>query len=229
MELLENLRQELKNNIDEKTLANGQHFFKESIRSYGVSVPAVNKISKAFFLPLEESGKPAVFALCETLWESGFLEEAFIACNWSYAVHSQYEPDDFQVFKRWIDHYVTNWATCDTLCNHTVGTFIEMYPVFIQELKAFALSQNRWMRRVAAVTLIIPARKGLFHDTIFDIASLLLEDKDDLVQKGYGWLLKAAADADRQSVFEFVQSHKTKMPRTALPSAGGISYYPISD
>ena len=216
MELLESLRQELKNNVDEKTLSTGQHFFKEAIRTYGVSVPAVNKISKTFFRSLEKSGKPAVFALCDTLWESGYLEEAFVACNWSYAVHTQYEPDDFRVFEKWIAHYVTNWATCDTLCNHTVGTFMEMYPGFAQELKTFALSPNRWMRRAAAVTLIIPARKGLFHDDIFDIALLLLEDKDDLVQKGYGWLLKAAADADRQSVFEFVQSHKTKMPRTAL-------------
>lgn len=110
MELLESLRQELKNNVDEKTQSSGQHFFKEAICAYGVSVPAVNKISKTFFRSLEKSGKPAVFALCDTLWESGYLEEAFVACNWSYAVHTQYEPDDFRVFEKWIARYVTNWV-----------------------------------------------------------------------------------------------------------------------
>jgi 3-methyladenine DNA glycosylase AlkD len=68
-----------------------------------------------------------------------------------------------------------------------------MYPEFIEELKKFAVSENRWMRRAAAVSLIIPARKGMFLDDIFRISDILLEDKDDLVQKGYGWMLKAAS------------------------------------
>jgi 3-methyladenine DNA glycosylase AlkD len=25
------------------------------------------------------------------------------------------------IFEIWFEKYVTNWATCDTLCNHTVG------------------------------------------------------------------------------------------------------------
>ena len=72
------------------------------------------------------------------------------------------------------------------------------------------------MRRAAAVTLIIPARKGLFLNDIFEIAELLLADKDDLVQKGYGWMLKAASQAYQTEVLDFVIKYKTTMPRTAL-------------
>ena len=56
------------------------------------------------------------------------MEESLIACSWSYNVRKEYEPDDIMVFEKWISKYVTNWAACDTLCNHTVGTFIEMFP-----------------------------------------------------------------------------------------------------
>ena len=49
------------------------------------------------------------------------------------------------------------------------------------------------MRRAAAVTLILPARKGKFLEDIFEIADSLLLDTDDLVQKGYGWMLKEAS------------------------------------
>jgi 3-methyladenine DNA glycosylase AlkD len=91
-----------------------------------------------------------------------------------------------------------------------------MYPKFLSELKKWATSENRWMRRAAAVTLIIPARKGLFLNDIFEIAGILLVDKDDLVQKGYGWMLKAASQAYQKEVFDFVMKYKAPMPRTAL-------------
>ena len=72
------------------------------------------------------------------------------------------------------------------------------------------------MRRASSVSLIIPARKGLFLDAIFEIADNLLLDKDDLVQKGYGWMLKAASESHQQEVFDYVMKNKFKMPRTAL-------------
>ena len=214
--ILEQVRLELKNSVDEKTLDTAQHFFKEQITAYGVKVPVVNKISSAFLSEIKSKSKQEVFDLCEELWRSGMLEESFIACSWSYAICKKFEPSDFEVFERWVQNYVDNWASCDTLCNHTVGEFIEMYPQFLSKLKEWATSEIRWMRRAAAVTLIIPARKGLFLNDIFEIAELLLADKDDLVQKGYGWMLKAASQAYQTEVLDFVIKYKTTMPRTAL-------------
>ncbi|MFT3738281.1 MAG: DNA alkylation repair protein [Breznakibacter sp.] len=214
--LIIEIREELKLNTDEKTQASGQNYFKEKINSYGVKVPTVHKISKDFYKRLEGHDKEEVFALCEILWQSGYIEESFVACNWSYWVHAQYVAEDIRVFERWIDRYVGNWASCDTLCNHTVGTFVEMYPEHLAKLKHFAKSDNRWMRRAAAVTLIIPARRGKFLDDILEIADILLLDGDDLVQKGYGWMLKAASESNQPAIFEYVMKNKSTMPRTAL-------------
>ncbi len=214
--ILEQVRQELIKSVDEKTQSTAQNFFKEAIKAFGVKVPVVNKIGKDFFSKIKDNSKSEIFALCEELWKSGYLEESFIACRWSYALHKKYEAKDFETFERWVENYVNNWASCDTLCNHTVGEFIEMYPEYISRLKGAATSGNRWMRRAAAVTLIVPARKGLFLDEIFQIATTLLHDQDDLVRKGYGWMLKAASEAHRKEVFDFVMKHKAAMPRTAL-------------
>lgn len=90
------------------------------------------------------------------------------------------------------------------------------YPEYISKLKEFAHSENRWKKRAAAVSLIIPARKGIFLNDIFEIADILLMDNEDLVQKGYGWILKAASQANQQPVFDYVMSKKAVMPRTAL-------------
>lgn len=214
--VIDKIRQALKENVDDKTLATGQNYFKEEVKLHGVKIPTLNKISKEYYEIIQKESKETIFHLCDLLWQSGYLEEGVIACNLSYYLHTAYTPEDLKTFERWIDLYVTNWATCDTLCNHTIGTFIEMYPEYVAELKTWSHSENRWKKRAAAVTLIIPARKGMFLPDIFQIADTLLPDKDDLVQKGYGWMLKAASEAHRQEVYEYVLERRATMPRTAL-------------
>lgn len=214
--IIKEVRQELKDNADAKTIETGRRFFKEEVRSYGVKTDIVRKISKRYFDQMKDRPKAEIFGLCEALWQSGYIEESFVACHWSYLVRKEYEPEDFRVFEHWVGNYVSNWASCDTLCNHTIGTLLERYPQHLSELKQWAKSDNRWFRRAAAVSLIIPARKGMFLKEMLELATILLTDKDDLVQKGYGWMLKAASEAHQQEIFDFVMSKNATMPRTAL-------------
>lgn len=183
---------------------------------HGVGMKEVGRIGKAFFRQIEHCPKEEIFGICEGLWRSRYLEEAVVACIFSEWLHKRYEPADFRVFEGWVDRYVTNWTACDTLCNHTVGTFVTIYPEFLGKLKRWAGSPGRWMKRAAAVTLIVPARKGLFLNEIFGIADILLTDQDDMVRKGCGWMLKAASEAHEREVFDYAVPYKAVMPRTAL-------------
>jgi 3-methyladenine DNA glycosylase AlkD len=210
------VRNDLTAQASEADRLQAQRYFKEQINAYGVKNGPVNKIAAARFKEIKAIGKEQVFALCEELFKSGFIEESFIACEWVYRVRRDFLPADFAVFERWISRYVNNWATCDTLCNHSVAAFIEMYPEFLCGLKSWARDENRWRRRAAAVTLILPARDGKFLPDIFEIAGILLLDKDDLVQKGYGWMLKEASKPHLNEIFQFVMANKAVMPRTAL-------------
>ena len=72
------------------------------------------------------------------------------------------------------------------------------------------------MRRASAVSLIIPGREGKFLKDILEIADLLLLDTDDMVQKGYGWMLKVAGNKHQKEIFDYVVANKALMPRTAL-------------
>jgi 3-methyladenine DNA glycosylase AlkD len=212
------VRKALNDHADQKTADSFQHFFKEGEKAlvHGVKSAEVRRIGKEFFRHIKTLPKKEIFELCEALWKSQYLEESVIACVWSESQHKKYAPSDFNIFRHWVENYIDNWAACDTLCNHTIGTFIMMYPEYLQELKKWAKSPNRWVRRASAVSLIIPARKGMFLDDIFEIAEILLTDSDHMVQKGYGWMLKVASQAHQKEVFEYVISNKTIMPRTAL-------------
>jgi 3-methyladenine DNA glycosylase AlkD len=214
--IIEQIRKELISNADEKTRISGERFFKESVKLHGLKSAVTANIGKEHYSKIKGKSKSEIFELCEELWQSGFMEESFIACNWSYNVRKEYLPGDVRVFERWIGNYVTNWAACDTLCNHSVGTLVEMYPGKISDLKKWAGLPGRWMKRASAVSLIVPARKGLFLNDIFEIADILLHDKDDMVQKGYGWMLKASSQAYQKEVFDYVVRNKAVMPRTSL-------------
>jgi 3-methyladenine DNA glycosylase AlkD len=215
-EIINKIREVLIKNADEKTRLSGERFFKEDVKLYGIKSADVSRISKEHYKNITDKSKSQIFSLCNELWKSGYMEESFVACNWAYNVRKQFEPDDFDIFEKWVSTYVGNWASCDTLCNHTVGTFVEMYPEYLSGLKKWAQSKNRWVKRASAVSLILPARRGKFLEDIFIIADILHSDKDDMVQKGYGWMLKAASEAHQKDVFNYVMRKKHTMPRTSL-------------
>ena len=214
--ILHYIQEQLQNNIDVDTKKSAQRYFKEHITSHGVKTSIVTKISKESYKMMNGFEKKQIFSIAETLLQSGYIEESFIAFKWAEYLSKDFETHDFDILEQWLSEYVTNWASCDTLCNHAIGSLVEKYPEYLSRLKQWTSSDNRWVRRGAATTLILPARKGLFLKDVFEIAMLLINDTDDLVQKGYGWMLKEASKTHQQEVFDFVMKHKKSMPRTAL-------------
>jgi len=216
--IIDTIRKALKAEGLESVRISSQRFFKgeQEVKFHGLKSARVRQMSKTYFAEVKHLPKEDVFALCETLLQSRYLEESSIACEWVHWFHQKFKPKDWTTFEHWIDTHIANWATCDMFCNHSVGTFLEMYPQYVKKLPTWAKSKNLWKRRAAAVSLIIPAKKGLFHENVFKLAEILLLDSEDMVQKGYGWMLKEAANFDAQSVFQFVMKNKAVMPRTAL-------------
>jgi 3-methyladenine DNA glycosylase AlkD len=214
--LIGRIRVDLKANVDEKTLRSGPNFFKEKIVFYGVKTSVVNNISNHYWKEVQNLTKENIFSICEELLSSEFMEEAFIVSSWLPNLIDRFYPSDIFIFKAWIAQYIDNWAKCDSFCNHTVGGLIQRYPDIVFEVKNWAKSNSRWLRRSSAVSLILPVRQGDFLKEVFEISSTLLTEKDDLVQKGFGWLLKEASRKHQEEVFDYLLRNKRLIPRTAL-------------
>ncbi len=218
--ILKEVRQELKKNIDEEYRCNNQRYFIEKISCYGVRTPVVRKIAKKYFKQINNLDKKNIFILCEELFKNKYNEESTIAIQWVSELSKQFEKSDFKVFENWLKKYIDNWAKDDDFCLHIIHPIIEKYPELIEKVKLWSHSKNMWVRRASAVSFITTS--GSFYTTkhnlkdIFDVAETLLHDKEDLVQKGYGWMLKSASVHNQKEVFEFIIKHKSTMPRTAL-------------
>ena len=210
------IRRELTINSDVRYRRAIQVFFKEGIKLYGVRTPTVRKISQKHFASIKGRPKDEIFKLCNLLLGSGLSEERTIVFDWAYRLRKQYQPGDFVIFENWLKKYAPDWGGVDDLCTHAVGYFLYHHPEFAPRVLKWTALRQWWMRRASAVALIYGLRRGVFLIQAFMTADILLLNKEDLVQKGYGWMLKVAGDRHQREVFDYVIRNKKEMPRTAL-------------
>jgi 3-methyladenine DNA glycosylase AlkD len=222
--IINELKKELIRYADKKYKQGAENVYKSDVRVIGAPLPIQRKIAKDFYPNIKHLDKGKIFKLADDLFKTNYFEMMTIATDWVRRQKKDFKKADFKIFELWVKKYINNWATCDDFCNHVLADFIKKYPEFIKDIKKWARAKNFWLRRGAAVTFVVPGRKGKFLKDILQIAKILLEDKEDLVQKGYGWMLKEASKAHPEEVFDFVMKNKSKMPRTALRYA--IEKYP---
>jgi 3-methyladenine DNA glycosylase AlkD len=225
-QIIQKVKKELTRRINKKYKEGAENYFKEPVKFIGATLPEQRKIAKEMFEEVKHLNKKEIFSLAEAMLKTGYFDMGTVGIDWVRRYKKDFKKSDFKIFESWMKKYINNWAWCDDFCNHTLADFITMYPEFIKDLKRWARSRNRWLRRGSAVTFVEPGRNGKFLKDIFEIAQILLEDQDDLVQKGYGWMLKETGKAYPTEVFNFVIKNKLKMPRTALRYA--IEHYPTA-
>ncbi len=120
-----------------------------------------------------------------------------------------------ELFDLYINRHdrINNWDLVDLGCLHMVGSYLIDKPRKI--LYQLARSKNTWERRTAILGTCYFIKQNDITDT-FKIAEMLLKDKEDLVHKGVGWMLRFAGDKDPQALISFLNKHASIMPRTML-------------
>jgi 3-methyladenine DNA glycosylase AlkD len=193
--------------------------YKRRLRVPALDTPMVRKVSSQLFQELRTRGVRdinSILEICDALLARWSWEYRTIAFDWSYRVRKQYKPRHFPIFEGWTKLYPSTWGGVDDFCTHTMGYFFFTYPKFVPHVVEWATSENPWVLRAAAVSLIYGLRRGAHLEHIFDVASAMLTDPRKYVQTGYGWMLKEATKYYQDEVFDYVMQHKTEMPRRAL-------------
>lgn len=108
---------------------------------------------------------------------------------------------------------INNWDLVDLGCLYMTGSYLFDKPRKI--LYKLAKSKNIWERRTAILSTCYFIRQGDLDD-VYKIAELLLKDKEDLVHKATGWMLRFAGDKDRKRLLFFLDKYAAAMPRVLL-------------
>ncbi|HQZ97613.1 MAG TPA: DNA alkylation repair protein [Pyrinomonadaceae bacterium] len=109
---------------------------------------------------------------------------------------------------------INNWDLVDLAAYYVVGNYLADKPRDI--LYDLAGSANLWERRTAIVATAHFILKLKQTEDTFAIAEILVNDPEDLVHKGTGWMLRAAGEVNRSGLLAFLDKFAATMPRVLL-------------
>ncbi len=109
--------------------------------------------------------------------------------------------------------YINNWDLVDCSAEHIVGAHLWARDRSL--LDTLAASDLLWERRISILATFHFIKRGEFNETL-RIAERLLGDREDLMHKAVGWMLREVGKRDLASEEAFLKEHCRGMPRTML-------------
>ena len=209
------IKYEMRKLANKEIAEHSQRFFKTGKGQYGegdiflgIRVPVLRKIAKKFRrISLAEVSK---------LLESKFHEERLLSILMLVNLFKSGDEDDQElIYELYLDKtkFINNWDIVDISAGNIVGAFL--FEKDKAPLYRLVFSENLWERRIAIVATFYFIRNDEFDDTL-KIAEILFTDKEDLIHKAVGWMLREVGKRVIEIEEEFLEEHYLKMPRTML-------------
>lgn len=193
-----------------------KRFFKTGKGEYGegdifigVSVPDIRKVAKEYAdTPLKEISELLKSKIHEERLLSGIL---LVNRYKKSSIDQQKEIHNFFMSHR---SAMNNWDLVDTTAPTLIGEYCFQsgsHEIMEKLLK----SKRHWDRRLAILSTFAFIRKNDLQLT-FRYALALMSDKEDLMHKATGWMLREAGKRDFKKLTHFIQDYGKEMPRTML-------------
>ena len=183
----------------------GKGEYGEGDRFMGVVVPETRKVAKNH----SDASWDVLEALLESEWHECRLCALVILVN-----RFKKQPDETVGFYLSHTKGINNWDLVDLSAPYILGSYM-VDRSDRKVLYELAASKNMWEQRIAVVSTLMLIRHGQFADTM-KLAERFLNTKHDLMQKATGWMLREVGKRDVAILTEFLEKHKSVMPRTML-------------
>jgi len=180
----------------------------EGDKFLGIRAPVLRELVREYnTLPL-----PIVVKLLKSPWH----EERALAALMLVRLYGKGGPEEREaIYRLYLDslQWINNWDLVDCSAAQIVGRHLAGKGRF--PLTRMARSTHLWTRRVAVIATAHDIRQGRFDDILF-LAPRLLGDKEDLIHKAVGWMLREVGERDTAVLERFLDTYATRMPRTML-------------
>jgi 3-methyladenine DNA glycosylase AlkD len=197
-----------------------QRYFKSDEGQYGHGDKFIGvKMGQLFTLAKEFIGMPTneIEKLLESEIHEARAGAMSIIDKWSREkkINDARRKEHFDLYIRRHDR-INNWDLVDLGALNAIGNYLYDKPREV--LYKLAVSGSIWERRTAILGTTYFIRKNDLDDT-FAIAEILGNDKEDLIHKAVGWMLRFTGDKDMPRLKKFLDKHAATMPRTMLRAA----------
>ena len=223
------IRTELRALADPGRAVQGQSYSKQPLKLYGVRIPEARRISRERYAELKKSWSVhGATDFCDRMLADPYLEMKVIGPMFLGRYKKHYPETLLTPIRRWIERGdCSSWPVLDCLGMSVLIPLVDTYPELTKRTHRWTASKNMWLRRAAAVALTRPARHGVLLDEAYDVARSLLGDKEDLIHKATGWLLRDVGVTDRKRLRTFLLEWGPAVPRTTLRYA--IEHFPKAE
>jgi 3-methyladenine DNA glycosylase AlkD len=194
-----------------------QWFFKDAVLSHGWYTADLRRYARALHRELAPD-QPLLLDVAERLFAGSVLEEKALAVTMLQPSLKRFGGAEFRRFEGWLGK-VSSWADHDALAMFLIGPMLEVDPARAKRPLRWTASPNRWRRRAAAVSLIHGLRRGLFYAEAVAVTASLVADRDNMVQKGLGWMLREWAKHDPKAALPVLMGIRTRASRLVLRTA----------
>jgi 3-methyladenine DNA glycosylase AlkD len=151
------------------------------------------------------------------LMRDPYLEAKGIGIEVVARYRKSFAPRLLPVWKQWLARNLSaNWATTDAICGMLIGPLLAENPRLLPRMREWARHGNMWVRRASAVSLIPAFRRGFAQDLGYDVARSLHRDREDLIQKAVGWMLREAGKPDMARLERYLRAEGAAIPRTTV-------------
>jgi 3-methyladenine DNA glycosylase AlkD len=213
------IRRALKNGGSAEHATGVQWFFKEEIKSHGWYTADLRRAMRRCQREiLREHDFDFLVKVADELFSGTVLEEKVAGVMLLENKTAKFGNREFRLFERWLDR-ISSWADHDGLVHYLIGPMMVADAKRVKNVFRWAKAPDRWHRRAACVALIRGARAKMFFPEIVRLSGLLLQDSDDMVQKGLGWLLRETAKYDAKRTVPYLMKIRGSAPRLVLRTA----------
>jgi 3-methyladenine DNA glycosylase AlkD len=213
------IRRVLKNGGSREHAVGVQCFFKEEVKSHGWYTADLRRAMREFRREIRnERGIDFLFQVADRLFSGAVLEEKIAAVFLLEKLHGEFGDNQFRMFESWLDR-ITSWADHDALVHYLIAPMVAANPARLEAVFRWAKSPDQWHRRASCVALIQGTRQLMFFPQIKQLSALLLDDEDDMVQKGLAWLLRESAKYDAKHTVPHLMRIRGRAPRLVLRTA----------
>ena len=194
---------------------------------YGLDKQGVQQIKQDLFAQIEESWtiQDAV-RFCKAMVRDPHMEPRGIGYQVVALFVHDAPPELLADVKHWLEHSCGNWGLVDNLAPSVLAPLLDLHPQLIPEVLTWTNSPNQWLRRGAVVAYMPLVAKKKYLVNAYRTVTHLFGEKEDLVQKAMGWLLREAGKTDTERLEKFLLKHGPKIPRTSVRYA--IERFPKS-
>jgi 3-methyladenine DNA glycosylase AlkD len=195
-------------------------FFKpeEEVYTVGITTPKLREIERRLFGVVRRAwGYAEAAQFADLMLRERYLEARSLGLMLLGRFQADFEPDLLEHAHRWLAaNRCDNWALTDLLGAKVLAPVLQRAPALAEQLKTWAASRNLWVRRAALVALVPLARRGQQLALAYSIVTRLQRDKNDLIEKAAGWLLRECGSTNPRRLATYLLAHGPHVPRTTL-------------